>query len=185
MVLAIVALLLVLGVLVFRNLPRGTLEDDIAAPLLDADLALQTFEYTETRAGLRQWSIEGDAAGFRQVSNEALIENLRVFFFDESGEDVEVTLTARHGRIDIDARELRVWEDVVVRGGDDYTLYTQSLEYQDAQKLAVTSDPVRIVSRGFDIRGHGLRMDVVTRRVEILADVEALIAPNFIDTGTP
>ncbi|MDO3379375.1 LPS export ABC transporter periplasmic protein LptC [Geoalkalibacter halelectricus] len=183
--LAIVALLLVVGGLVLKNLPRGPALEEIRAPLQDADLALQAFEYTETRAGRRQWTIEGDAAGYRQDVEEALIENLRVFFFDDAGEEIEVTLTARHGRIDLAARELRVWEDVVVRGGNDYILQTQSLEYRDANKTAATSEPVRILSPGADVRGRGMRMDVVTRQVEILSEVHALIAPQLFDEGTP
>lgn len=176
LLLAIVLLLLVLGAVVLRNLPRGPALESAVEILREADLALQAFEYTETRDGRRQWMVEGDSAGFRRQSNEALIENPRVFFYDESGAGVEMTLRAQHGRIDIEARQLRVWGDVEVEATGQYTLFTQSLDYEDARKLALTDEAVRILSDAFEIRGQGLRLDVTTRRVEIPADVQATLS---------
>lgn len=176
LVLAIVLLLLLLAGLVLRNLPRGPALQEVVEVLREADLALQSFEYTETRDGRRQWTVEGDSAGFQQQRNEALIEKPRVFFYDENGERAELTLTAQHGRIDVDARHLRVWGDVVVKGGEEYTLFTQSLEYDDASKLARTDEAVRILSDAFEIRGQGLRLDVPTRQVEVPADVRATLS---------
>ncbi|WP_305041242.1 LPS export ABC transporter periplasmic protein LptC [Geoalkalibacter sp.] len=176
LVLAIILLLVLLAVLVLRNLPRGRALQEVVETLREADLALQAFEYTETRDGRRQWTVEGDSAGFHQQRNEALIEMPRVFFYDESGERAELTLTAQHGRIDVDARRLWVWGEVVVKGADAYTLFTQSLEYDDAGKLARTDEPVRILSDAFEIHGHGLRLDVTSRRVEIPADVRATLS---------
>jgi LPS export ABC transporter protein LptC len=176
LIVIMVILVVVVAGLVISNLPRDRSPEDVDAPVRDVDLALQAFEYTETREGRRHWTIEGDSAGYRQDSGEALIENLRVFFFDESGEEAQVTLTAKHGRILVEARELRVWDDVVIETDEGYTLLTQSLEYQDEGQQASTDEPVRILSEAYDIRGRGMRMDVASRTVRLLSDVNATLS---------
>lgn len=177
LILLMVIVLLMLVVVVLSNLPRGTsVEEEADRPVRDADLALQTFEYTETRSGRRHWTIEGDSAGYLKESGEALIENLRVYFFDESGTTVQFTLQARHGRIRVDTRHMHVWDDVVIETSEGDLLRTQSLEYHDELKQVSAQGPVHILSKAYDIQGQGMRMDVTTRRVQLLSDVRAVIS---------
>lgn len=176
LILLMVILLLILVAMVLTNLPRGTSFEEADRPVRDADLALQTFEYTETRSGHRHWTIEGDSAGYLKESGEALIENLRVYFFDESGDKVQFTLQARHGRIRVDTREMHVWDDVVIETSEGDILTTQSLEYHDELRQVSAQGPVHIQSKAYDIQGQGMRMDVTTRRVQLLSDVKAVIS---------
>lgn len=173
-------LLLVLAATVFTNYRAVPTEEDGAPAVAGANLALQKFEYTETREGRPQWSIVADSAGYRQAAGETLIENLEVIFFGEPGQAGEVVLTARHGKVDVNTRNVEIWDDVVVIAGSDYRLLTERLYYDGEQRVVSSSEPVHIVSRGFDIRGRGMRLNVATRKLEVLAEVKASIAKTSL-----
>ncbi len=171
----LVAVILILAVVVVLNFQARTPAPEQTDEEVAADLTLGQFEYTETRKGQKQWTIVADSAGYHKDQGRTRIVNPRVTFFDEEGESGNIFLSARHGEINTETRELEVWEDVQVESASGYKLTGERLFYDDARRLVTSQDPVRIFFDGFDVAGRGLRLKVDSRVLEIPQEVEAHI----------
>lgn len=173
----LVAILLLAGalaVLVARNYRGPTPEEIIEALPGDVDLALQEIRYTETRDGLRRWTLVADSAAHSVAEGTTRIENIRMTFFDLDGLG-DLVLTARQGELKVEDREVVVHGDVVVKSPKGYEVYTDRLHYREADRTARTDARVRIVSDTMEVTGTGMHLDVMTRAVSLLSDVKARI----------
>ena len=149
----------------------------------NVDLALKDFSYTESQDGVRRWTVNAASAGYSRKDEMTRIEDLHVVFYDVSGRNEQVILTARQGRIDVQTRQLEVWDDVEVTTAEGETLFTDRLHYSDEGKLITTDAPVRYASEGMTVRGRGMRLDVVERTVHLNADVQAWLRHSLEKAG--
>lgn len=172
--LAIVILALsgILAVLVFRNW-RGAAPEDLVASLpRNVDLSLREIHYTETREGVRRWTLIADSAAHSAGEGSTRIENIRMTFYNVQGHG-DIALTAREGTLTTGTREVDLHGDVVVRSPKGYSLYTDRLHYREAERQIRTDAPVRIVSSAMEVTGKGMRLDVESHAFALLADVKA------------
>jgi LPS export ABC transporter protein LptC len=179
------ALLIIVGasaliVTVLRNQERlspGALLETVAP---EADLALQRIHYTETRDGIRRWTLEADSAKHDVGAGVTRIENIRVAFHPENGEGVDMTMTARQGTVRIEQGELSVQGDVVVHSPDGYAVETESLQYREAERQISTRDPVRLISEGMEMTGTGMILDIQEQTFVLLANVQARLDGQIV-----
>jgi LPS export ABC transporter protein LptC len=174
----ILALLIVIGtgalvVTVLRNQERFSPGAILETVVPEADLALQRIHYTETRDGVRRWTLEADSAKHDVGHGVTRIENIRVAFHPEQGAGADMTMTARQGTVKIEEGELFVQGDVVVHSPDGYTVETESLQYHEAERQISTRDPVRLVSEGMEMTGKGMILDIQAQTFVLLANVQA------------
>jgi LPS export ABC transporter protein LptC len=176
----ILALLIVVGavalvVTVLRNQDRFTPGAILETVAPEADLALRRIHYTETRDGIRRWTLEADSAQHDVGEGVTRIENIRVAFHPEEGNGADTTMTAREGTVRIEQGELSVRGDVVVRSPEGYTVATESLRYHESEGQIKTSDPVRLVSEGMEMTGTGIILNLQDQTFVLLADVHATV----------
>ena len=171
----LVVVVVVLAVVVVLNFQAKTPTTESADEEVAADLSLGQFEYTETRQGRKQWTIVADSAGYHKEQARTRIANPRVTFFSQESDSGDIFLSARHGEVNTETRELEVWGDVLVESAAGYTLKGERLFYDDARRLITSQAPVRILFDGFDVAGRGLRLNVTSRVLEIPREVEARI----------
>jgi LPS export ABC transporter protein LptC len=181
----ILALLIVLGtgsliVTVHRNQDRlspGALLETVAP---EADLALQRIHYTETRDGVRRWTLEADSAKHDVGAGVTRIENIRVAFHPENGSGTDMTMTARQGTVRIEQGELSVQGNVVVHSPEGYTVQTESLQYRETERQIRTQDPVRLLSEGMEMTGKGMILDIQAQTFVLLAEVQAKLDGQMV-----
>jgi LPS export ABC transporter protein LptC len=181
----ILALLIIIGVsalivTVLRNQERlspGALLETVAP---EADLALQRIHYTETRDGIRRWTLEADSAKHDVGAGVTRIENIRVAFHPENGQGADMTMTARQGTVRIEQGELSVQGDVVVHSPDGYAVETESLQYREAERQISTRDPVRLISEGMEMTGTGMILNIQEQTFVLLANVQARLDGQLV-----
>lgn len=178
--LLIVGGIVVLALTVLRNQDRlspGAMLETVAP---EADLALRRIHYTETRDGVRRWTLEADSAQHDVGAGVTRIENIRVAFHPEGGSGTDTTMTAREGTVKIEEGELSVRGNVVVQSPDGYTVETESLRYREAERQIRTSDPVRLLSEGMEMTGTGMILNIHEQTFTLLADVHATLDAQVI-----
>lgn len=172
-VLAGVILLLALLLVIYtaERLPVGPTQQvaDLAQP--DADLAMQSIHYTETRNGERVWSLQADSAEHDLESGRARVKAIRMTVYDRHNGDIRIT--ARRGELDLEKRRVRLLDDVVVKTVAGQTLYADDLIFTDADRAVTTDGPVTFVGPDYRIVGVGLRYEVDTRQLKLHKQVEA------------
>jgi LPS export ABC transporter protein LptC len=171
------ALLIVVGaaaliLAVIRNHDRLSPGAIIETVKPEADLALRRIHYTETRDGVRRWTLDADSALHDMSEGVTHIENVRVAFHPENN-GADTTLTARKGTVMIEKGELLVEGDVVVISPDGYTVETESLEYREAERQISTRDPVRLFSEEMEMTGTGMVLNIHEQTFILLTDVHA------------
>lgn len=174
--LAIVILLLA-GTLTFtvvRNFRGPAPEEVVEALPRNIDFSLKELNYSETRNGVRRWSLVAASAAHSLKEGVARMENVRMTFYDEQGAE-DVTLTARSGTFRVEAREVEVQGDVMVKSPRGYALYTDRLVYREVDRMIRTTAPVRLLSDQVEMTGRGLRLNVQDRTMVLLADVKARV----------
>ncbi len=181
--LLILLVLLGLGFVFMRGLQTMEPEQILERVPENVDLALQKFSYTETQGGVRRWTVQAESAVYDRQNETTQIEDLQVIFFDPSGQSEQVILTARQGRIDVAARYLEVWDEVVVTTDDGGMLHTERLQYRDDEKLITTDADVRYESPGMLILGRGMNLDVIRRTVNLRDEVRAWLRHSLKKAG--
>lgn len=164
-----------LAVVVVRNLRARAPEKIIAGLPGNIDLALKKINYTETRNGVKQWSLKADSAAHAANDGITRVQNIHMIFFAQ-GELGDVTLTAKRGQLLSNPKEVKVAGDVVVTSSRGFTLYTQHLLFHQTTNLIETDDPVRLVSERLVVTGKGMRMDVRKQALKLSSDVKTTIA---------
>lgn len=172
---AIIAVATVLIVTVVRNVRRPAVEEIIESLPRDVDLSMKEISYTETREGVRRWMLTADAAAHSVGQGTTRIENIHMTFYDVEGLG-DLVLTARQGELKTESREVEVRGEVVVQSPKGYAVYTDRLEYREADRTARTEAPVRIVSEGMEVSGTGMRLDLRDHTLVLLSGVRARLA---------
>lgn len=174
--LALVILTGALALTVGRNLQRSLPEDLLNVQVGSADLALRQIDYTETQDGVPRWTLQADSAAHQVSEGVTRIENIRLTFLDPKQGDV--VLTARHGTVAFDSREVTLVDQVVVQHPrQGYTLNTERLQYHEAGRLIETDAVVEMSSKaGLHLSGRGMQLKVDDMTLRLLADVKARIA---------
>ncbi len=174
------AILLLAGSLLFvvtRNFRKDVTEEVFESIARNVDLSLQKIDYTETRDGVRRWSLQADSAAHNLTEGAARIEDVTLTFYDSRGGG-DVTLTARSGELKTETREVEVSGEVVIRSSRGYVLYTDHLHYRDAERMVKTDAAVRVVAPGFEVTGTGLQLNVESHALVLLSKVEARLEPE-------
>jgi len=164
-----------LAVVVIRNFQESTPEKIIAKLPGNIDLSLKQINYTETRNGIKQWSLKADSAAHAANGGVTQVQNIHMIFYAQ-GELGDITLTAKHGQLITDPKMVKVDGDVVIRSSKGYTLYTQHLVFHQTTNLIETNDPVRLVTEKLVVTGKGMRMNTRAHKLSLSSDVETTIA---------
>lgn len=184
--LAVVILLLaiVLAVALARNF-RGDGPAEVLEDLpKNVDLALREIHYSETRDGVRKWSMVADSAAYSAGAGVTSVENIRMTFFDRSGRET-VKLTSRRGEVETESGEVTLDGDVVMTSVRGYTVSTERLVYRKSDDVILTDTPVQIHSAWMELSGRKLRLQVQDQQMTLIGDVRTLIKGKQPQAGRP
>ncbi len=178
----LLALLILLAVValvaaVWQNLSQQDPQELLDALPHQIDLSLDQLHYTQSEEGQRRWTLDADKAEYRREKNLAQLENVSLEFF-QAGQLGDVKLSARHGTLQQESRQVEVWDQVVVSTAREEHLYTERLHYDDQARRLTTAEPIRFVSPQMEMTGTGLQVDLDTGRLQVKKNVWVLYLPG-------
>lgn len=141
-----------------------------------ADVSIGHFTMFRTRAGRVEWEVVADRAEFFEQESFGRLHNVRAVFH-RTPTDV-ITVVGDEGRIDTRTRDFwmtRREGPMVLRLSNGMTVEAKTLQWEDEAQALTSPDPVRLVDRGLEIHGQGLRANMLTQEWEIVDGVQARI----------
>lgn len=177
--LALVILLAVmlLGLVVWRHLQQKPVQEVLDALPPEIDLALDDLNYTETENGRKRWTLVADRAEYLRAGNLVRLAPIQLTFY-EAGAFGDLSLTADHGELQEDTRQVDIWGDVVIVGEGGERLQTESLRYQDQQRLLSTAAPIHYKATRMELTGVGLLINLEKNTMLVENDVRMLLLPE-------
>jgi len=175
--LAILVVAGILVVVVVRNF-RGDGPVEVVEQLpKNVDLSLRQVHFSETRDGVRKWTMVADSADFSAGVGMTHVEKIAMTFFDGVGKET-VTLTADSGEVQTESGGVTLLGNVVVKSVRGYTIRTERLDYDKTADLIRSTSPVHIASGWMKLSGHSLRLRVQDQRLALGGGVETTIYPD-------
>lgn len=175
--LVILCAVVLLSLVVWRHVRQMPAQEILDSLPQDIDLALDNLHYTETQDGRKRWVLVADRAEYLRSSNLVRLAPVQLTFYD-AGAFGDLTLTADHGELQEDTRQVDIWGDVVVVGAGGERLQTQSLRYLEQQRLLSTTEPIHYQATRLELTGVGLSIDLEKSTLLVEKDVRMLLWPE-------
>jgi LPS export ABC transporter protein LptC len=178
-VLALLTLLAVimLGLVVWRHVQQAPVQEVLEALSPEIDLALDNLNYTETQDGRKRWTLVADRAEYLRGNNLVRLTPVQLTFY-EAGAFGDLNLTADHGELQEDTRQVDIWGDVIIIGERGERLQTESLRYKDQQRQLSTAAPIHYQEPRMELTGVGLLVDLDKNIMLVEKDVRMLLWPE-------
>jgi len=179
--LLISAILLTLGIItsVFvgyrRMLDKHT--DLVAAITTKANIAIEQFHHTATRNGIKEWILDARRARIINARHQAVFEDVSLTFFLE--DNTNVYLTANHGILSTDSKDIEVSGNVVVKN-KDYRLNTEKLNYTHSKRILYSGVPVKIISKSSELTANSMSYDLNTSQSLFKGSIKGVFGENII-----
>lgn len=168
---------IVLSLVVWRHVHQAPVQEVLEALPPEIDLALDNLNYTETQDGRKRWTLTADRAEYLRASNLVRLTPVQLTFYD-AGTVGDLGLTADHGELEEDTRQVDVWGNVVITGEGGERLQTEALRYQDQQRLLSTAEPIHYQAPRMELTGVGLLIDLEKNTMLVKKDVRMLLLPE-------
>lgn len=181
--LLVFALVLAAGLAVtitLRVQPEAVIKTAVESLPEGVDLALKDIDYTHVQEGIARWRLKAEQVEHQSSDKLLLVRKPHLDFYDEEGE-LQGTLVAEAGQVTSAYDHVVVNGEVVLESVHGYTFFTKTLEYDHKRQRVTTDDPVKLLGEGVMVTGKGLNLNLVTRKLIIRADVDALFEPNRIN----
>lgn len=165
-----VALALGLGGMVTWKV-RARRAPEPAPPAPQADYRVNEVHISETLEGNLRWTLDADHAEVFDKEQRTVMQRVSIRVFSK---DTEWKVTADHGVLDNEKRDVSLTGNVVVTSNDGLRLTTNDLRWRNHERNLFTDDVVEIRREGTTIAARGLdvRMDeqhaVLGKRVRVV-----------------
>lgn len=137
-----------------------------------ADLTIEDIHYVETKGEKKEWELRAESGQHFREADYTTLKNLTVTFYAEGGRII--TLKGDEGSMK-GKKEIEVRGNVVVTSSDGYRVRTNSFHYDDETRKITTADPIMLEGKdGLQVKGVGTVVDVATKKVTILRDVQMI-----------
>ncbi len=154
-----------LCLLSFITCEKGKREGGIPVP----DQETFAFELEESVSGERLYRVSAKKAYLYEARGLIEVFGVKVFFFSDGR--VGSILTCSSGKVFIKSSNLLAKGDVVVRTSDSISLWTDSLAWDNEERMIETDAFVKIATPRVEISGVGLVSDAELKRIRIKSDV--------------
>lgn len=141
-----------------------------------ADAGIDHFTFTQSRSGTVQWQVQAQRARLFDTENRAVLEGVQVTLYGPKG--WELRLKSDEGTIDTAKKNFVLVMrdgDIAVQLENGYTIFTNHLAWTDARREVSTSDAVRIIGNGLEVKGRGLVGKLDVEEFQVLEDVHVEI----------
>ena len=173
---AIVVAVILLSLAIWRHMQRLPVQEVLEALPQDIDLALDDLHYTETQDGIKRWTLSSDRAEYLRGSNLIQLTPVSLVFYD-AGSFGDLILTADHGQLQEDTRQVDVHGNVIVTATDGEQLTTESLRYSEQNRELTTSAPIHLRTPRMELTGVGLRIDLENDILVVKENVKMVLQP--------
>jgi LPS export ABC transporter protein LptC len=175
--LAILLAVVLLSLVVWRHVRQMPPQEILKTLPQGIDLALDKLNYTETQDGRKRWTLVADRAEYLRGSNLVRLSPVQLAFY-EAGTFGDLTLTANHGELHEETRQVDIWGAVVVVGEGGERLQTESLRYDNQRRQLTTAAPIHYQSPRMELTGVGLLVDLEKNTLLVEKDVRVLLLPE-------
>lgn len=174
---ALLALILALLQLSTSDDPVDLLERTRELTRQEFDYYLSELDTTRfSQDGRREWRLQAQRLTHFPTPEFSLLDRPQLSLFPEG--DEPWFIEAERARIDQDSEgreRMQLDGNVVITyvdgGGQTLTIYTDTLTVYPEQRLAETAAEVLMTTAGSELRSRGLRADLNTQLIELLANV--------------
>lgn len=125
----------------------------------NATASLDQVDHTAMKEGVKQWSLKAETVNYYQDDNLALFDVLTLVMFSENRPPT--TLTSDTGKMNTETNDIWAFGHVVVVNGP-YTLESESLHYNDKDRIITSPVPVRVTNEGSKITADTMTMNMDT-----------------------
>lgn len=141
------------------------------------------FTLFESASGQRLYRLFATKAYVYEEGNNAeaqkiVVNQPHILFYDEDG-SVYSTLDAKKGVVYTQSSDLVAQDSVVVQTSDGTVLQTDSLVWNNRERIITTDAWVKIENRQGVIEGKGLISDAALKRIEIKSSVTGKSSYEF------
>jgi LPS export ABC transporter protein LptC len=150
----------------------STVKIPLPASSVKALIALSSVHQTATKDGVVQWELDAKSAELEADTGRMVLDAPEVEFNLEDG--TKVHLTARKGILFTRNNNIQVRGNVRLIN-DRYTLVTEVLTYEHAQRLLHTDTPVKITGQAFDLSSAKMTYDLNANQAQLAGDVNGVI----------
>lgn len=138
----------------------------------DATIAIDRVHQTSTKNGIKEWSLDARSAQFIEKDSQAVFDELSMKIYMEN--DKLVKLNAHKGYLNTDTRDMRVDGDVIADDGE-LRLLTETLNYEHARRVLVTTKPVQVFGSKFHLNADSASYDLTSQKTTFDGNVKGTI----------
>ena len=138
----------------------------------EATVAIDRVHQTSTKNGIKEWSLDARSAQFIEKDRQAVFDELSMKIYMEN--DKLVKLSAHKGYLNTDTRDMRVDGNVIADDGE-LKLLTETLNYEHARRVLVTTKPVQVLGSKFRLNADSASYDLTSQRTTFDGNVEGTI----------
>jgi LPS export ABC transporter protein LptC len=176
LVMAMALALVLLVVIVVRYHPESQLLRMEKALPKGIDVSLQDIDYTHIEEGRARWRLVARQVERRAESGSLTVDNPKMDFYDSQGGS-KGSLQANQGIISDDYQKVGLRGEVILKNASGYTLYTDSLDYDQSTRTATSDVSVHMLGDGVSLEGTGLVFYLQQDRFILNSDVIGFFDP--------
>ena len=171
---ASLTLILVMVALVRNSLiSHDTIRLDSLLPPKGVDMQIGDIHYEQTdKNASKEWELDAKSAQYFKGESKIVLQSIELTFF--SGEGKAYKLTADHGELYTDSKDVKVSGNVIFLTAEGYHVQADSFKYNAEERKIFTNDKVHISGKELVMTGKGMVIDLETEKLYILEEVKAL-----------
>jgi len=124
-----------------------------------------------------KWELEAKKVRFSKDRSLITFFNFHLIVHSKDKKDFD--LIGKKGEYRRNENMLYLKGNLKAIYGNDYTLYTDSLVFNEKTGQGKSEDPVEIKGSFFDIDGIGMYLDIKKKRIKVLSDVKSVIRKSY------
>ena len=145
-------LTLVLVVGVWKGKTQKELQTVQTTDRSEAEMRLSDMEFTELQEGKRLWTIKAAEAKYFQEEQKTILAEVRITFFLESGEEIQ--LESQEGALYTGTKNIELWDSVRAVLPRGYQLSTERVFYDHQKKTISSQVPVKLAGPDVQLEGR-------------------------------
>lgn len=164
--------IILITIFLVRNRNKFPKSFDIKIVKTGIDVSIENFHLIEEKEGKKQWELNADKAEIFNSKGITRLRNIRMIFFQESGN--ELSVSADRGIIQNSNNNVDLMGNIKVTNLDGYKLRTEKLKWISDKKTIRTDGEVEISGVDLKITGKKMTVDVENEILEIYDGVKVL-----------
>jgi lipopolysaccharide export system protein LptC len=138
----------------------------------DATIAIDRVHQTSTKNGIKEWSLDARSAKLIEKDRQAVFDDVSINIYMEN--DKLIKLTAHKGYLNTETRDMRVDGDVVADDGE-LKILTETLQYEHARRVLVTTKPVRVLGSKIQLNANSASYDLASQKTTFDGKIKGTI----------